>query len=173
MPLRSSAPTIGAMVGNDMLDRADALVVELRIRPRLREDARQTAVLALLEGQDPERAIARFVDDERACGMTGGGTRPTVLRLTEDELARAGAVAVSAEDQLIERERNEERAEIAGAVLVGLSRRDRKIVRLTAQGWTQAEIAAHLGMSQQAIAKILAKIQTKSKTLLRRGCDGG
>jgi RNA polymerase sigma factor (sigma-70 family) len=174
MPLRSTVPTVGAMCGNDMLDRADALVRELGIRPGQQQDARQEAVLAELEGRDPVQAVRRYVDNERSLGLTGGGTRPTVLRLTPGEmdwLQERGTIHVS--DPVTEREQAEGMETIAGTVLLGLSARDRRIVRLTAQGWTQEEIAQALGLSQRGVGKIVAKIQTKSRALLRSSSSGG
>lgn len=172
MPLRSSAPTVGAMIGNDLLDRAGALVVELRVKPHLQRDARQVAVLAELEGSDPTAAVERFLDDERAGGMTGGGTRPTVLRFTGDEIDRV-AHTVDSETDALERERAERQLEVAGAVLVGLSARDRRIVRLRAQGWTTREIAVAIRLDHSSVCRRLAKIQAKSRALLNRAHHGG
>lgn len=157
MKLKSSARSPDAMVGNDLLDRADTLITEMQVRPRLSADARQEAVLALLEGRDPERAVRKFVDDDRACGMTGGGTRPTVLRLTPEEMDRLPAP--SPEDQLLQREQATAMLDRAGEALRGMKPRQRQIVRMLAQGWTHAEIAAHLGVSQPTISINVRRLQ--------------
>ncbi len=161
MPLRSCARTVGAICGNDMLERAEALVTELRIEPRWRADARQEAVLAELEGRDPKQAVQRFMRGERLGGMTGDTYRPDTLSLNDPSLDSRTATE-SAEDGLVRREEQQHRASIAGAVLMRLTPREQEIVRLRAMGWTQQEIAAHLRVSRPRITQLLAKIAVKS-----------
>lgn len=161
MTLRSCARTIGALCGNDMLDRAEALVTELRIQPRWRQDAVQEAVLAELEGRDPKHAVRRFVRAERQGGMTGDTYRPDVRSLNDPSLERRIATE-SAEDGLVRREEEQRRAEIAGAVLMRLTPREQEIVRLRAMGWTQEEIASQIGVSRPRVSQILSRITQKS-----------
>lgn len=162
MSLRSSAKTISAMVGNDMLDRADALVTELRIKPRWANDARQEAVLAELEGRDPRKAVRRFVRDVRSCGMTGQNVgKPDVMSFNDPALEQETA-STDAETILLRREEQLRREQLAGEIHARLTTREQEIVRLRAMGWTQVEIAKHLGLTQQAISKIQQKIVAKS-----------
>lgn len=163
MPLRSVAPTISAMAGNDMLNRADALLRDLKIPFRWAQDARQEAILAQFEGRDPTRAIRLFLRAERAGGMTGWahGDRPTVVAY---ETREHEAPTHDAETMNLRRAEQERRADIAGAILVQLSEREQLIVRLRAMEWTQAEIATHLGVSQPAITKALQRIAAKAQS---------
>ncbi len=162
MSLRSCARTLGAICGNDMLERAEALVAEMRIEPRWRQDARQEAVLAELEGRDPRQAVRRFVRDEKTGGMTGDKTyRPTVRSLNDPRYERTVATE-SAEDGMIRREEQERRETLAGAVLMRLTAREQEITKLRAMGWTQAEIARHFSVHQSTIARACTKIAAKS-----------
>lgn len=164
--MRSVSNSIGAVVGNDILDRADALVATLRVREHLREDARQEAALAMLEGGDPERAIRRFVTGERSMGMTGGRTRPTVLRLTHDECDRIPSEDAEDVDNRIEA--RVDRLMVAGAVMVTLSRRQLTMVDLAQQDWSHEEIASYLGLARSTVTRELGRIAQRSQELLEK-----
>lgn len=163
--MRSVSNSIGAIVGNDILDRADALVVAMRVREHLRDDARQEAALALLEGEDPERAIRRFVTGERSMGMTGGGTRPTVLRFTPEDCDQIPDEPGGSEEERVDA--MADKLAIAGAVLVKLNARQRKILVLATLGWTHDEIAEHVGIARQNVSKTLERINRQSREMLR------
>lgn len=160
MPLRSSAQTLGAICGNHMLDRADALVIELRVPDRYRADARQEAALAELEGEDPKRAVERYLRKEKTCGLTGDNTdMPKVVRSPSRIIADADP-----EQGLTRREEAKARSELGAKAWLRLTQREQEVVRLRAMGWTQAEIARELRVSQQRIGQLLATIAVKSAT---------
>ena len=52
-------------------------------------------------------------------------------------------------------------------MLAALSERDRRVVWLTAQGYTQAEIGAAVGVSQGRVCQILAEINKSAVALDR------
>ncbi len=156
--LRSCAPTIGAMCGNDMLDRADALVRECRVPDRYHDDARQEAVLAELEDRDPKRAIERYVRREKTCGLAGDvNDMPKVVR-DEHKLTTND----SAETGLLRREEEQRRGEIGARAWNSLPPHKQEVVRLRAMGWTQEEIASHLGVSRRRVRQLLIEIQSLS-----------
>jgi RNA polymerase sigma factor (sigma-70 family) len=148
----------------------------IRVRRELREDAAQIAALAELEGRDPDTAVEAFRGEERACGL-GGENPPTVLRFgaVEPHAGEDGDEGdhihgmhhafdtPTAEALMIRREEAAERAAIGGAVLARLTKREREIITLQAQGWTQAEIAKLVGVTQPRVTQILAKIRAMAR----------
>lgn len=164
--MRSVSESIGAVVGNNMLDRAEGLVAELKVKDHLRKDARQEAVLAMLEGRNPEQAIRRFCTGERSMGMTGGRTRPTVLRLTHDECDQIpNADTPDAAERI---ESSVDKLVVAAAVMVTLTRRQLTMVELAKQGWTHDEIAGYLNMAQSSVTEALGRIAKRSQELLAK-----
>lgn len=166
MTLKTCARTPGGMVGNHMLERADALVIELLVPAHIRDDARQVAVLAMLEERDPEEAIRKECQVEKRRGVVNipaGKNPPTVLSMSSDPAVEAEAADDGHEAVLVRREEAERRANIAGAVLMTLTPRERRVVQLRAMGWTQDEIATAIGVGQQHASRILAHIAAKSR----------
>lgn len=151
---------IDHMVGRHLLTSVRAIVRSLKVPARLHDDATQEGCLAHLEGRDIQTAVQTFIHAERRGGLTGHNPK-TVARPVDGQTE-------SAEEDLLRRELERDMREVAGAVWVALSARDRRIVQLTIRGWTQQEIADLLGMSQQQVSKILAKTQTKSRALLKK-----
>lgn len=144
--LRSTAKTVGNVIGNHMLDTATTIVDAIRVPKRMRDDAIMVAVLAHLDGRDVVRAVRRFVSAER---------RPACVPLES-------AHGDSPEDELLRRETRLSQAERAERGLERLTSREQEIARLHAGGWTQAEVGQKFGLSRQRVAAILTKIQSKS-----------
>ena len=85
--------------------------------------------------------------------------------------------ALSAEDEVIERERLAELEQLTGALLAGLDERQRQIVALHSHGCRRQEIARHLGITQRSVKRALERIMALSRAeLVRRagqGCGSG
>jgi RNA polymerase sigma factor (sigma-70 family) len=165
MTLKSSARTPGALAGNHILERAEALCAENKIPAHVFDDARQEAALAILEDRDPIFAIRRFCHHEKMRGVSQipAGKNPPVILSMADPATDAEAAEDSHETVLVRREETRRREAVAGVALLGLTKREQKIVRLRAMGWTQAEIAADLGISQQRVGQLQANITANAR----------
>jgi len=156
--LRSAAPTVDAMVGNDMLDRGDALAAELRLRGTFRDDARQEAALAELEYRNQKRAVYNYVNAERRCGRTGYShfdDSPDTRRIN---LNRRETSTPDAETLWIKRDDDAALAADVDAWLATLTDQQRRIVELRGAGLTLREIGAEVGLNHVAIHRILKKL---------------
>ena len=83
----------------------------------------------------------------------------------------------SPEEELLDRERLAELKRATGAVLTGLSERQRQIVVLHCRGRRRPEIARHLGMTQRSVKRALERIMSHGRAelvhLAGHGCASG